>query len=117
MHGLMSYRRFGKARSLHSDRAEWTLGRYVATELRLGLGHNVATERNGHSDRAWLELGRYVATGRRACAMDGKNNLICDLREEIPSPKFTDCLKSSSTPWLSPIRHGSMMMMPSTPLA
>ncbi|CAN7010993.1 unnamed protein product, partial [Brassica oleracea var. botrytis] len=49
--------------------------------------------------------------------IDGKNNLICDEPEEIPSPKFTDCLKSSSTPWRSPIRHGSVMMMPSTPLA
>ncbi|CAN6858827.1 unnamed protein product, partial [Brassica oleracea] len=44
------------------------------------------------------------------------NNLICDEPEEIP--KFTDdCMKSSSTPWRSPIRHGSVMMMPSTPLA
>ncbi|KAF2567574.1 hypothetical protein F2Q68_00025646 [Brassica cretica] len=33
MHGLMSYRRFGRARSLHRDRAERTLGRYVATKL------------------------------------------------------------------------------------
>ncbi|KAF3585872.1 hypothetical protein F2Q69_00031037 [Brassica cretica] len=32
MHGLMSYRCFGRARSLRSDRAEQTLGRYVATE-------------------------------------------------------------------------------------
>ncbi|KAF3511824.1 hypothetical protein F2Q69_00005204 [Brassica cretica] len=31
MHGLMSYRRFGRARSLRSDRAERTLGRYIAT--------------------------------------------------------------------------------------
>ncbi|KAF3530330.1 hypothetical protein DY000_02041873 [Brassica cretica] len=44
MHGLMSYRRFGRARSLRSDRAERMLGRYVATELRLGLGRYVATE-------------------------------------------------------------------------
>ncbi|CAH8370012.1 unnamed protein product [Eruca vesicaria subsp. sativa] len=48
--------------------------------------------------------------------MDAKNNLTCDEPEEIPSPKMTDWLKSS-TPWRSPIRHGSMMMMPSTPLA
>ncbi|KAF2584858.1 hypothetical protein F2Q70_00035627 [Brassica cretica] len=60
MHGLMSHRRFGRARSLRSDRtlvrawslrsdrAEWTFGRYVATEL-------------------WLELGRYVATERSTC--------------------------------------------------
>ncbi|KAF3583629.1 hypothetical protein F2Q69_00028874 [Brassica cretica] len=69
MHGLMSYRRFGRARSLRSDRtlvrarslrsdranaraqararslrsdrAEWTFGLYVATKL-------------------WLELGRYT---------------------------------------------------------
>ncbi|WZZ45507.1 hypothetical protein YC2023_041766 [Brassica napus] len=61
MHGLMSYRRFGRARSLprslhsdrasararslRSDRAEWAFGCYVVTEL-------------------WLELGRYVATER-----------------------------------------------------
>ncbi|KAF2596168.1 hypothetical protein F2Q68_00010009 [Brassica cretica] len=60
MHGLMSYRRFRRARSLRSDRAlararslcsdraEWTFGRYVATE-------------------PWLELGRYVATERSTC--------------------------------------------------
>ncbi|KAG5405758.1 hypothetical protein IGI04_011877 [Brassica rapa subsp. trilocularis] len=47
--------------------------------------------------------------------MDGKNNLTCEEPEEIPSPKLTDWLKSS-TPWRSPIRHGSMVM-PSTPLA
>uniref|UniRef100_A0A0D3BCE4 Uncharacterized protein n=1 Tax=Brassica oleracea var. oleracea TaxID=109376 RepID=A0A0D3BCE4_BRAOL len=35
MHGLMSYRRFGRARSLRSDRAEWTFGRYVAILLEL----------------------------------------------------------------------------------
>lgn len=46
--------------------------------------------------------------------MDAKNNLTYDEAEEIPSPKLTDWLKSS-TPWRSPIRHGSMM--PSTPLA
>ncbi|KAF2607497.1 hypothetical protein F2Q68_00043731 [Brassica cretica] len=68
MHGLMSYRRFGSARSLRSDRAERTLGRYVAT----GLGSSsVATKRLSgtdarwlRSDRAWLELGRYVAIER-----------------------------------------------------
>ncbi|WZY87066.1 hypothetical protein YC2023_033450 [Brassica napus] len=59
MHGLVSSRRFGRARSLrsdrgsdrvlararslHSDRAGRTLGRYVATELWLGLGCYVAT--------------------------------------------------------------------------
>ncbi|KAF2548412.1 hypothetical protein F2Q70_00020559 [Brassica cretica] len=48
MHELMSYRCFGRARSLRSDRVEWTFGRYVATEL-------------------WLELGRYVATERITC--------------------------------------------------
>uniref|UniRef100_A0A0D3CNT8 Uncharacterized protein n=1 Tax=Brassica oleracea var. oleracea TaxID=109376 RepID=A0A0D3CNT8_BRAOL len=58
MHGFVSYRRFGRARSLRSDRSErtlvcyvgsdrveWTLGRYVTTELWLELGHYVATER------------------------------------------------------------------------
>ncbi|KAF3510495.1 hypothetical protein F2Q69_00007586 [Brassica cretica] len=52
MHGLMSYRRFGRARSLHSDRAsvrDWSSDRAsarVATELWLELGRYVATERN-----------------------------------------------------------------------
>ncbi|KAF2538794.1 hypothetical protein F2Q70_00035676 [Brassica cretica] len=58
MHGLMSYRRFGRARSLCSvrtlvqarslrrDRTEWSFGRYVATELWLELGCYVATERS-----------------------------------------------------------------------
>ncbi|KAF3558402.1 hypothetical protein F2Q69_00012947 [Brassica cretica] len=49
MHGLMSYRRFGRARSLRSDRAERMLSRYVATELWLELDRYVATERNGRS--------------------------------------------------------------------
>ncbi|KAF3504299.1 hypothetical protein F2Q69_00043450 [Brassica cretica] len=62
MHGLMSYRCFGRARSLRSDRssvrarslrsdrAEWTFSCYVATE-------------------PWLELGRYVATERSTCSV------------------------------------------------
>ncbi|KAF3555324.1 hypothetical protein F2Q69_00012017 [Brassica cretica] len=62
MHGLMSYRRFGRARSLRNDQAERTLGRYVATELWLGLGRYVATE-------LWLGLGRYVATERNECSV------------------------------------------------
>ncbi|KAF3502199.1 hypothetical protein F2Q69_00041901 [Brassica cretica] len=49
MHGLMPYRRFGRARSLRRDRAERTLGRYVATELWLGLGRYVTTERDERS--------------------------------------------------------------------
>ncbi|KAF3534977.1 hypothetical protein DY000_02039619 [Brassica cretica] len=46
MHGLMSYRRFGRARSLRSDRAEWAFGCHVVTELWLELGRHVATERS-----------------------------------------------------------------------
>ena len=38
------------ARSLRSDRAEWTFGRYVATE-------------------PWLKLGRYVATEWSTCSV------------------------------------------------
>ncbi|KAF3523808.1 hypothetical protein F2Q69_00048335 [Brassica cretica] len=49
MHGLMLYRRFGRAQSLCSDRAERTLGRYVATEIWLELGCYVAIERNTRS--------------------------------------------------------------------
>ncbi|CAE5967232.1 unnamed protein product [Arabidopsis arenosa] len=46
--------------------------------------------------------------------MDSKNNLTYEEPEEMASPKLSDWLKNS-TPWRSPIRHGSMM--PSTPLA
>ncbi|KAF3598786.1 hypothetical protein F2Q69_00036421 [Brassica cretica] len=49
MHGIMSYRRLRRARSLRSDRAERTLGRYAATELRLGLGRYIVTEQNTRS--------------------------------------------------------------------
>ncbi|KAF3544491.1 hypothetical protein DY000_02004756 [Brassica cretica] len=38
-----------RARSLHSDRAERSLGRYVTTELWLELGRYEATERNERS--------------------------------------------------------------------
>jgi pyruvate/2-oxoacid:ferredoxin oxidoreductase beta subunit len=46
--------------------------------------------------------------------MDAKDDLTYEEPEEMASPKFSDWLKNS-TPWRSPIRHGSMM--PSTPLA
>ncbi|KAF3570492.1 hypothetical protein F2Q69_00059356 [Brassica cretica] len=45
---LRSDRTLVRARPLRIDRAEWTFGRYVATEL-------------------WLELGRYVAIERSMC--------------------------------------------------
>ncbi|KAL0743677.1 hypothetical protein Bca4012_085190 [Brassica carinata] len=49
--------------------------------------------------------------------MDAKENFTCEEQpEEISSPKLNDWLKSSTTPWRSPVRHGSMMM-PSTRLA
>ncbi|KAF3534985.1 hypothetical protein DY000_02039613 [Brassica cretica] len=65
MYVLMSYRRFGRARSLRSDRAGRTFGRYVATEL--GSSSVATTElgsnaRSLRSDRAGRTLGRYVAT-------------------------------------------------------
>ncbi|KAF3573253.1 hypothetical protein F2Q69_00058898 [Brassica cretica] len=50
MHGFVSYRRFGRARSLRSDQALYVLGRYVATEP---CTCSVAT---------WRELGRCVPT-------------------------------------------------------
>ncbi|KAF2570560.1 hypothetical protein F2Q70_00004557 [Brassica cretica] len=49
MHGFVSYRCFGKVRSLRSDRAVYVLGRYVATELEWS---SVATQRPS-CVRAW----------------------------------------------------------------
>ncbi|KAL0836246.1 hypothetical protein Bca101_088135 [Brassica carinata] len=81
MHGLMSYRHFGRARSLRSDRtlvrapslcSDRTPAR--ARSLRSDLAP--ARARSLRSDRAewafgcyvvtelWLEIGRYVATER-----------------------------------------------------
>ncbi|WZZ42474.1 hypothetical protein YC2023_038733 [Brassica napus] len=65
---------------------------------------------------SWVMRGfKYLHESFCWFQMDGKNNLTCEEPEEIPSPKMTDWLKSS-TPWRSPVRHGSLMM-PSTPLA
>ena len=65
---------------------------------------------------SWVMRGfKYLHESFCWFQMDGKNNLTCEEPEEIPSPKLTDWLKSS-TPWRSPVRHGSLMM-PSTPLA
>ncbi|KAF3548538.1 hypothetical protein DY000_02007840 [Brassica cretica] len=69
MHGFVSYRRFGKVRSLRCDRVVYVLGRYVATEPTEIGWISVAMQRPSHvrtrslhSDRPWLELGRYVET-------------------------------------------------------
>ncbi|KAF3592919.1 hypothetical protein DY000_02023493 [Brassica cretica] len=78
MHGFVSYRRFGRARSLRNDQAVFVLCRYVATGFGLS---SVATYRPSHvrarplrsdralararslrSDRAAFVLGHYVAT-------------------------------------------------------
>ncbi|KAF2537708.1 hypothetical protein F2Q68_00022031 [Brassica cretica] len=65
MHGLMSYRRFGRARSLRSDQAKRTLGRYASAWARsLRSDRASARARSLRSDRAWLEFGRYVAIER-----------------------------------------------------
>ncbi|KAF3526872.1 hypothetical protein F2Q69_00047397 [Brassica cretica] len=70
MHGLVSYRRFGRVRSLRSNRTERTLGRYAAPERDVATerdGRSVATLPNGtdarslRSDRTGRTLGRYVA--------------------------------------------------------
>ncbi|KAF2532450.1 hypothetical protein F2Q70_00030067 [Brassica cretica] len=37
MHGFVSYRRFGRDRSLRNDQALFVLGRYIATELGLSV--------------------------------------------------------------------------------
>ncbi|KAF3572654.1 hypothetical protein F2Q69_00059344 [Brassica cretica] len=60
MHGFVSYRRFGKVRSLCSDRAVYVLGRYRPSHVRA---------RSLRNDRAWLELGRYVATELGLCVV------------------------------------------------
>ncbi|KAF2539043.1 hypothetical protein F2Q68_00021244 [Brassica cretica] len=79
MHGFVSYRRFGKVRSLRSDRAVCVLGYYVATELgwssvdfaqvvrrssppferrKIAVDRpSLAVARSLRSDRAWLVRG------------------------------------------------------------
>ncbi|KAF2542574.1 hypothetical protein F2Q68_00032742 [Brassica cretica] len=88
-----------RARSLCSDRAERTLGRYVATELRLELGRYVATEwnersvatsrpsgtdaRSLRSDRAEYAFGRCVAT-----FFELLSDVSCFLRKAFLSPQL-----------------------------
>ncbi|KAF3518711.1 hypothetical protein DY000_02061383 [Brassica cretica] len=55
MHGLMSYRRFGRARSLRCDRAS-------ARARSLHSDRASARPRSLRSDRAERTLGRYVVT-------------------------------------------------------
>ncbi|XP_010542378.1 PREDICTED: uncharacterized protein LOC104815614 isoform X1 [Tarenaya hassleriana] len=43
--------------------------------------------------------------------MDAKNPVFCNEPEEMPSPKLSDWLKSS-TPWHSPVRHDSFSLSP-----
>ncbi|KAG5384467.1 hypothetical protein IGI04_035937 [Brassica rapa subsp. trilocularis] len=62
MHELVSYRHFGRVRSLRNDRTARTLGRYVAIERDGHSRPSGMDARSLCSDRAWLELGRYVAT-------------------------------------------------------
>ena len=89
MHGFVSYRRFGRARSLRSDRAgrtlrsdrarltlrrdraRRTLGRYIATEVGLSatLRPSGMDARSLCSDRAWVDVGCYVATERDVCSV------------------------------------------------
>ncbi|KAF3564630.1 hypothetical protein DY000_02016335 [Brassica cretica] len=79
MHGFVSYQRFGKVRSLRSDRAVCVLGYYVATELgwssvdfaqvvrrssppferrKIAVDRpSLAVARSLRSDRAWLVRG------------------------------------------------------------
>ncbi|CAN8270168.1 unnamed protein product [Cochlearia groenlandica] len=45
-----------------------------------------------------------------------KMDMTYDEPEEILSPKLSDWMKSSTTPWRASIRHGSAMM-PCTPMA
>ncbi|KAG5384706.1 hypothetical protein IGI04_036176 [Brassica rapa subsp. trilocularis] len=61
MHELVSYRRFGRVRSLCNDRTERTLGRYVATKQDGRLRPSGTDARSLRSDRAVCMLGRRVS--------------------------------------------------------
>ncbi|KAF3551172.1 hypothetical protein DY000_02008975, partial [Brassica cretica] len=75
MHGLISYRRFGRARSLRSDRAERTLGRYVATEL---------------GPSSLRTIGRYVATELGWISVTTDQLAVDDCLEKETSGWFID---------------------------
>ncbi|KAF2542303.1 hypothetical protein F2Q68_00032619 [Brassica cretica] len=107
MHGLVSYRRFGRPRSLRNDRAGRMLGRYVATELG---SSSVAMYRPSRkdarslrSDRAWLELGRYVATGQRACA--GKYKILSKKKSSKKGPSSVNVPEELLVPKIESVPH------------
>ncbi|KAF3499045.1 hypothetical protein F2Q69_00043419 [Brassica cretica] len=108
-HGLMSYRRFGRAWSLRSDRTlvrarSLRSNRAPARSLRSNRAPARAPSLHGdrapdrarslRSDRAewtfgryvatepWLELSRYVATGRSSCLVAAKKEWDEGIEEE-----------------------------------
>ncbi|KAF2553917.1 hypothetical protein F2Q68_00033764 [Brassica cretica] len=69
MHGLMSYRRFGRARSLRSDRAERTLGHYVKPEVvswspRIIVLHNFLSSEQSPRPRLQVSTVVDIKTGK-----------------------------------------------------
>ncbi|WZY93865.1 hypothetical protein YC2023_066194 [Brassica napus] len=82
MNGLVSYRRFGRARSLHSNRAGWTA-----------------------TNRARLRLGCYVATELCACLVAAYRSSLACLRSDChtracPPPIWIHvrCLRTIARP-------------------
>ncbi|CDY26327.1 BnaA03g60030D [Brassica napus] len=75
MHGLVSSRRFGRARR--------TLGRYVATEFWLELGRYIATERDGRSVVREIE---FVAHSVDPAEADAHWVALCNVEEPPPKP-------------------------------
>ncbi|KAF3595985.1 hypothetical protein DY000_02020496 [Brassica cretica] len=92
MHGFVSYRRFGRGRSLRSDQAGRTLGRY-----RPSFGSSsVATYRPSETDARSLRSDRaWLSNGRREC-MDPCR---IDDSEERPSGTDAQSLHSDRAGW------------------
>ncbi|KAF2535094.1 hypothetical protein F2Q68_00020962 [Brassica cretica] len=121
MHGLMSYRRFGRARSLRSDRtlvrarslrsdrasararslrsdrAEWAFGRCVATELWVKLGRYVATER---VEKEKVQAGAELPSSSALAVTPGYGT-------EGVTPRDTGTLAGSVVPDASALPAGS----------
>ncbi|KAF2595765.1 hypothetical protein F2Q68_00011609 [Brassica cretica] len=97
MHGLMSYRRFGSARSLRSDRAGQTLGRCVAT----GLGSSsVATLVRHQAEKEQVRAGAEFPSSSALAIAPGHGT-------EVVTPRDAGTLTGSGVLGASALPAGS----------
>ncbi|KAF2610524.1 hypothetical protein F2Q70_00012326 [Brassica cretica] len=109
MHGFVSYRHFGKVRSLRSDRAVYVLGRYVATKP---CASSVAMWRPSHRYNK-VEASAIRAVGE----IPSSNNLRLQylVESQLEITKTESCLNALSAKFALKKFSDLHCLSPSTP--